>query len=86
VIEQLVDIPAKDGVIEGFVCHPEKKPPLTRSRPYVRRSTRRASKRRSRCTEERDTASSFPLRKNYVKAAAERHWETLFNLFGRTLQ
>jgi carboxymethylenebutenolidase len=28
----------------------------------------------------------FPLRKNYVKTAAERHWETLFDLFGRTLQ
>jgi carboxymethylenebutenolidase len=28
----------------------------------------------------------FPQRKNYVKAAAERHWETLFDLFSRTLQ
>jgi carboxymethylenebutenolidase len=28
----------------------------------------------------------FLLRKNYVKATAERHWETLFDLFGRTLQ
>jgi carboxymethylenebutenolidase len=28
----------------------------------------------------------FPQRKNYVKAAAERHWETLFDVFGRALQ
>jgi carboxymethylenebutenolidase len=28
----------------------------------------------------------FPDRANYVKAAAERHWERLFDLFGRTLQ
>jgi carboxymethylenebutenolidase len=27
----------------------------------------------------------FPTRANYVKAAAERHWERLFDLFGRTL-
>jgi len=27
----------------------------------------------------------FPTRANYVKRAAERHWETLFDLFGRTL-
>jgi carboxymethylenebutenolidase len=27
----------------------------------------------------------FPNRANYVKAAAERHWERLFDLFGRTL-
>jgi hypothetical protein len=28
----------------------------------------------------------YPQRANYVKAAAERHWETLFDLFGRTLK
>jgi carboxymethylenebutenolidase len=28
----------------------------------------------------------FPSRGSYVKRAAERHWETLFDLFGRTLQ
>jgi carboxymethylenebutenolidase len=28
----------------------------------------------------------FPGRANYVKPAAERHWERLFELFGRTLQ
>jgi carboxymethylenebutenolidase len=28
----------------------------------------------------------FPDRANYDKAAAERHWERLFDLFGRTLQ
>lgn len=28
----------------------------------------------------------FPKRANYVKSAAERHWERLFDLFGRTLQ
>lgn len=28
----------------------------------------------------------FPGRANYVKAAAERHWERLFELFGRNLQ
>jgi carboxymethylenebutenolidase len=28
----------------------------------------------------------FPSRASYVKSAAERHWETLFDLFGRTLQ
>jgi len=28
----------------------------------------------------------FPDRANYIKPAAERHWETLFELFGRTLQ
>jgi carboxymethylenebutenolidase len=28
----------------------------------------------------------FPLRKSYMKAATERHWETLFDLFGPTLQ
>jgi carboxymethylenebutenolidase len=28
----------------------------------------------------------FPSRASYVKPAAERHWETLFDLFGRTLQ
>jgi carboxymethylenebutenolidase len=28
----------------------------------------------------------FPQRAHYLKAAAERHWETLFDLFGRTLK
>jgi len=28
----------------------------------------------------------FPNRANYIKPAAERHWERLFELFGRTLQ
>jgi carboxymethylenebutenolidase len=28
----------------------------------------------------------FPQRASYVKAAAERHWETMFDLFGRTLK
>ena len=28
----------------------------------------------------------FPDRANYIKPAAERHWERLFELFGRTLQ
>jgi carboxymethylenebutenolidase len=28
----------------------------------------------------------FPQRAHYLKAAAERHWETLFHLFGRTLK
>jgi carboxymethylenebutenolidase len=28
----------------------------------------------------------FPGRAHYVKAAAERHWETLFDLFGRNLK
>jgi hypothetical protein len=28
----------------------------------------------------------FPNRTNYVKPAAERHWERLFELLGRTLQ
>jgi len=28
----------------------------------------------------------FPGRGTYIKAAAERHWETMFDLFGRTLK
>jgi carboxymethylenebutenolidase len=28
----------------------------------------------------------FPNRANYIKPAAERHWERLFELLGRTLQ
>ena len=33
-----------------------------------------------------DHAFAFPLRKGYDRVAADRHWERLFDLFGRTLK